>query len=121
MKLIIGSTNITDLVAHGYTYERTPQYGGTVTTLDGTDHTAKLRDVVKITAPIIPLTTVQLNALLALFPTRNAYVSVTYDDPVSGTDRTVNMKYETRTQSIKTKYSSGVTYWDGLKLVLTER
>lgn len=121
MKVIIGSTNITDLVAYGFTYEREPQYAKSITTMDGLDHTAKIRDIVKLTVPIIPLTEAQLGTVLALFPSGGAYVSVTYSDPITGADRTVQFKYETRTANIKVKYSNGKTYWDGLVISLTER
>lgn len=121
MKAICGSTDLTDLVAYGYTYERIPQYSGSVTTMDGKDHTAKLRDIVRLTVPLIPLTAAQLNTVLALFPATGAYVSWTYEDPYTGADRTVQMKYETRTSSIKVAYRGGTTYWEGLELVLTER
>lgn len=121
MKAICESTDITDLVGYGYTVELVPQYGGTVTTMDGVDHSAKIRDIVKLTVPIIPLTSSQLHDLLALFPSNGAYVTWTYDDPYTGADRTVQMKYEARTSSIKIKYSSGTQYWEGLVLQLTER
>ena len=121
MKAICGSTDITDLVGYGYTVERIPQYGGSVTTMDGVDHTAKLRDVVKLTVPLIPLTSTQLNTVLALFPTSSAYVSWTYDDPFYNLDRTVMMKYDVRKAKIKIKYKNGVQYWEGLELQLTEK
>lgn len=121
MKAICGSTDITSLVGYGYTVERVPQYGASVTTMDGADHTAKIRDVVKLTVPIIPLTTAQLKSLLELFPATGAYVSWTYDDPYTGTERTANMKYDTRRAAIKITYKGGAQYWEGLVLQLTEQ
>ena len=121
MKAICNSTDITDLIGYGYTVEYVPQYGRSVTTMDGKDHSAKIRDIVKLTVPIIPLTGTQLNTLLSLFPATGAYVSWTYDDPYTGADRTVSMKYDVRKSSIKICYKNGVQYWEGLTLVLTER
>ena len=121
MKAICNNTDLTALVGYGYALELVPQYGGQVTAIDGTDYTAKLRDLAVITVPFIPLTRTQLSNVLQLFPSSGAYVTWTYDDPVSGADRTVEMKYEARTASLKVRYRDGTEYWDGLVLKLTER
>lgn len=121
MKVIIGSTDITDLVAYGFTYSREPQYGRSVTTMDGTDHSVKLRDIIKLTVPLIPLTDAQLYTVLRLFPETGAYVQVTITDPFTQLDKLLTMKYEARTANIKVKYANGKKYWDGLVISLTER
>lgn len=121
MKAICGSTDLSAYIGYGYTVEYEPQYGGSVTTMDGKDHTAKIRDRAKLTVPFIPLTAAELSTVLQLFPASGPYVTWTYTDPKSNQDRTVDMKYETRTSSIKVHYHNGTEYWDGLVVRLTER
>ena len=121
MKAICGSTDLTDLVGYGYQIELQPQYGGSITTMDGKDHSAKLRDLAVLTVPFLPLTRPQLSSVLQLFPSAGAYVTWTYDDPVSGADRTVEMRCEPRTASLKVRYRNGTEYSEGLVLKLTER
>ena len=121
MKAICNETDLTDLVGYGYSVEYVPQYGNSVTTLDGADHSAKIRDRVRLTVPFIALTDEQLADVLALFPETNAYVTWTYDDPKRGADRTVQMKYEVRQSKILAGYRDGSRYWNGLTLTLTER
>lgn len=121
MKAICGTTVLTDLIGQGVTYERAPQYGGQITAIDGTDHSAKIRDVVKLTVPFIPLTLDQLTTVLQLFPEHGAYVTWTYFDPYDNADRTVEMKYDTRQCVLKAAYRDGTEYWSGLVVKLTER
>lgn len=121
MVAVCNGTDLSGLIAYGYTYEREPQYGGQVTTIDGTDYSAKLRDRVRLTVPFIPLTRAQLEMVLQLFPNGNPYVVWTYYDPFEGGNRTAQMKYEARQQRLKVRYSNGVEYWEGLTVNLTER
>lgn len=121
MKAICNNTDLTALIAHGYSIKLEPQYGGQMTAIDGKDYTAKLRDRAVITLPFLPLTRQQLHDVLQLFPATGAYVTWTYDDPDTGADRTVEMKYEDRTVGLKVRYRDGTEYWDGLVLKLTER
>ena len=78
MIAICNGTDLSDYIGQGYTYELEPQYGDCVTTIDGTDHTAKIRDRVKLTIPFIPLPLSKLSEILQLFPDGGAYVSWTY-------------------------------------------
>jgi hypothetical protein len=113
--------DLSDLIAGGYTMEYEPQYGGQVTAIDGTDYTAKLRDVVHLTVPFIPLTLEQLTSVLQLFPASGAYVDWTYFDPYANADRTVQMKYDTRQSQLTVHYEDGTEYWSGLIVKLKER
>ena len=121
MIAICNGTNLTDLVGYGYTYTLEPQYGGQVTTMDGTDHSAKLRDRVKLTVHFIPLTLPQLTEVLELFPAGGAYVTWTFFDPATNGNRTEEMLYEARQTSLKVAYRNGTEYWSGLVVTLTER
>ena len=121
MTAICNETDLSAYVGYGYIYEQEPQFGASVTTLDGTDHTAKLRDKVRLTVPFIPLSPAQLSAVLQLFPENSAYVTWTYYDYELGRDRTAQFKYEKRTSSLKVHYRNGTEYLSGLVLVLTER
>lgn len=121
MVAICNGTDLSDYVAQGYEYTREPQYGGRVTAIDGTDYSAKLRDIVKLTVPFIPLTEAVLTSILQQFPTTNAYVEWTYYDPYLGENRTAQMMCEPRTTRLRVRYSNGVELWDGLVLNLTER
>ena len=121
MVAVCNGTDLSALIAHGYTYEREPQYGGQVTTIDGTDYSAKLRDRVRLTVPFLPLTLEQLETVLQLFPQSDPYVLWTYYDPFDGGNRTAQMKYEARQQTLKVHYYNGVEYWEGLTVTLTER
>lgn len=121
MTAVCGSTDLADKIAHGYAIEYVPQYGGQVTTIDGKDHSVKIRDRVRLTVPFLPLARADLAAVLALFPSNNAYVTWKYDDPSTGSDRTVSMLYDVRKASIRRKYINGTELWDGLTIVLTER
>lgn len=121
MTLICNGTDITSLIAQGYKYELEPQYAGSVTTLDGLDHTAKIRDRVKLTLPFIPLTRSQLTSVLQLFPQGGAYVNVTFYDILSGTNRTAVMKYDTRASTLAVSYVNGNEYYSNLTVNLIER
>lgn len=121
MTILCNGTDITAYLAHGYQYELEPQYGGSVTTIDGLDHSAKIRDRVKLTLPFIPLTKTQLMAVLQLFPQTGSYVEVTYYDIYSGATRVSSMKYDTRSSTLAVSHSGGNEYYDGLVVRLTER
>lgn len=121
MTAVCNGTDLSALIGYGYTHVQEPQYGGQVTAIDGTDYSAKLRDRVRLTVPFIALTRDQLTAVLALFPQGDAYVTWTFFDPYLGENRTAQMKYEDRSQSLKVRYKNGVEYWDGLVVQLTER
>lgn len=121
MIAICNGTDLAALIGYGYTYGLEPQYGAQVTTMDGTDHSAKLRDRVKLTVPFIPLTLEQLTAVLQLFPEGGAYVTWTFFDPYTNGSRTEEMLYEARESSLKVHYRNGVEYWAGLVVTVTER
>ena len=121
MIAICNGTNLTDYVGQGYTYEREPQYGSSITVMNGTDHSAKIRDRVILTVPFIPLTMSQLTDVLQLFPETGAYVNWTYFDPFLGSERTVQMKYDTRSTVLACVYRDGIEYYSGLVVKLTER
>lgn len=121
MTAICNGTDLSGFIGQGYTYEREPQYGGVVTVLDGTDHSAKIRDRVKLTVPFIPLTMDQLTSVLQLFPNGGAYVEWTYFDPFVGSNRIVQMKYDTRSSQLVCAYRNGTEYYGGLVVKLIER
>ena len=121
MKAICGSTDLSDYVGQGYTYEREPQYGATMTALDGKDYTAKYRDRVKLTVPFIPVTLDKLSEILQLFQDGSAYVTWTYYDPFIAADRTVQMKYDTRSSVLRSVARDGTEYYSGLVVQLIER
>jgi len=116
-----GTTDLSDLVGYGYTYALVPQYGETITTMDGKDHTPKIRDRVSLTVPFIALTLAQLSAVLALFPAQGSYISWTFYDPYAGAEKTLDFIYSTRKSSIVCKKSGGTEYYSGLVLELLER
>ena len=121
MKAICGSTDLSSYIGRGYTYEREPQYGASVTALDGTDYSAKIRDRVKLTIPFIPLTLSQLSTVLQLFPQTGSYVTWTYYDPFAAADRTIEMKYDTRSTELHCLKRDGTEYYSGLVVKLIER
>lgn len=116
-----GQTDLSSLVGYGYTYARVPQYGETITTMDGKDHTPKIRDIVTLTVPFIALTLAQLTSVLSLFPANEAYIDWTFYDPQTASERTLEMKYSTRKSSIACSTVGGTEYYSGLILELTER
>ena len=121
MTAICNGTDLTDFVAQGYTYAREPQYGTSMTALNGYDYTAKLRDRVHLTVPFIPVTRAQLSDILQLFPAGGAYVYWTYYDPVAEDTITLQMKYETRTAALQCVLQDGTEYYSGLVINLVER
>lgn len=121
MIAICNETDLSDLVGQGYTYAREPQYGSSLTTMDGTDHTSKLRDRVHLTVPFIPLTLTQLANVLQLFPNSGSYVDWTFYDPFAGENRTVKMKYDTRSTVLHCVRRDGTEYYSGLTVKLVER
>ncbi len=121
MKAICGSTDLSSYVGQGYTYERESQYSASLTTIDGTDYTAKIRDRVKLTIPFIPLTLAQLTTVLQLFPNDGSYVTWTYYDPFAASDRTVEMKYDTRSSVLRSVLRDNTEYYSGLVVKLIER
>lgn len=121
MIAICNGTNLTDYVGQGYVYSREPQYGATITTMDGSDHSAKLRDRVNLTVPFIPLTLEQLTEVLQLFPDGGAYVTWEYYDPFVGSNRIVQMKYDTRSSVLQCAHRNGTEWYSGLVVKLIER
>ena len=121
MTIVCNGVDITNLIAHGYTYEQEPQYGDTMTAMNGTDYTAKLRDRVKLTLPFVPLTEAQLHGVLQLFPAGSAYVTVQYYDIFTAANRTISMKYDSRSSTLAVRHIGGNTYYTGLVVNLIER
>lgn len=121
MKAICNGTDLTALVGYGYTAEQVPQYSDSVTALDGTDYSAKLRDQWHLTVPFLALTKTQLANVLSLFPAQNAYVTWTFTDTQTGTDKTLQFKYAARKHNLMVRYKNGVEYWNGLSVELWER
>lgn len=121
MIAVCNNTDLSSYVGQGYTYEREPQYGASMTTLDGTDYTAKQRDRVKLTVPFIPLTLDQLTTVLQLFPDGGAYVTWTFYDPFLAINKTVQMKYDTRSTVLRCVMRDGTEYYSGLVVKLIER
>ncbi len=121
MTAICNGVDLSQYIGQGMTYEREPQHSASITALDGTDYTAKLRDRVKLTVPFIPLTLAQLKTVLELFPEVGAYVSWTYYDPLTGSNRTIQAKYDARSSTLSCAYRNGTEYWSGLVVKLTER
>ena len=121
MTISINGTDISNMIAQGYTYAREPQQGNSMTALDGTDYSAKLRDRVRLTLPFIPLTKQQLTTVLQLFPSSDAYVTVSYDDLFLNATRSISMKYDTRSSVLACSHRSGVDYYSGLVVELLER
>lgn len=121
MIAICNDTDLSNLVGQGYTIELEPQYSDQITTMDGTDHSAKLRDKLKLTVPFIPLTLAQLTSVLSLFPMGSPYVSWTLYDPYYGSQRTLQMKFDTRSTALVCSNRGGTEYYSGLVVRLTER
>lgn len=121
MIAICNGTNLTDYVGQGYTYSREPQYGTSMTALNGYDYTAKLRDRVHLTVPFIPVTQEKLTEILQLFPASSAYVNWTFYDPYAGGNITLQMIYEARTASLQSVLRDGTEYYSGLVIDLLER
>lgn len=121
MIAICNGTNLTDYVGQGYTYAREPQYGTSMTALNGYDYTAKLRDRVRLTVPFIPVTQEKLTEILQLFPDSGAYVYWTYYDPYAADTITLQMKYEARTAALQCVLLDGTEYYSGLVIELIER
>lgn len=121
MTAICNGTDLSALVGYGYIAEQVPQYGQSVTAIDGTDHSAKLRDRWHLTVPFIWLTKAQLKTVLQLFPATNAYVSWTFYDEKQGAERTLEFKYEARKAALKVHYRNGVEYWEIPPVELWER
>lgn len=121
MTAICNGTDLSALVGYGYEISQEPQYGATVTALDGTDYSAKLRDRWHLKVPFIALTKAQLTSVLQLFPSSGAYVSWTFYDEAQGTNRTLQFKYQKRSASLMVRYANGVEYWKGLVIELWEK
>lgn len=121
MIAICNGTDLTDYVAQGYAIEMEPQYGTSLTALNGLDYTAKIRDRVKLTVPVIPVTLTKLTEILQLFPDNGAYVNWTFYDPVLAAQRTMQAKYDTRGSALRVAYVNGNEYYSGLVIKLTER
>lgn len=121
MIAVCNETDLSNYIGQGYTYEREPQYGASVTAIDGTDYTAKHRDRVKLTVPFIPLTLEQLTEVLQLFPDGGAYVTWTFYDPFWAANRTAQMKYDTRSTVLHCVMRDGTEYYSGLIIKLIER
>lgn len=121
MIAICNGTTLTDYVGQGYTYSREPQYGTSMTALNGYDYTAKLRDRVHLTVPFIPVTQEKLTEILQLFPAGGAYVYWTYYDPYAEDTITLQMKYDARTASLQSVVLDGTEYYSGLVVDLLER
>ena len=121
MKAICNGVDLSGYVGQGYTYEREPQYGTSVTAMNGMDYTAKIRDRVKLTVPFIPLTLEQLTEVLQLFPDGGAYVTWEYYDPFVGSDRIVQMKYDARSSVLQCAHRNGTEWYSGLVVKLIER
>lgn len=121
MIAICNGVDMTPYMAQGYVYEREEQISDSMTALDGTDYTAKIRDRVKLTVPLIPLTLEQLTEVLQMFPNSGAYVEWTYYDPYTAGTRLIQAKYETRSSRLKCVYRDGTEYYEGLVIKLTER
>ena len=121
MTAICNGTDLSALVGYGYQVEQVPQYGNTMTAIDGTDYTVKLRDRWHIVVPFIALTKAQLSMVLSLFPAGGPYVSWTFYDQNLGYNRTLEFKYEARKASMLVSYRNGVEYWSGLSVDLMER
>lgn len=121
MTAICNGTDLSALVGYGYQVEQIPQIGTTMTAIDGTDYSVKLRDRWHLTVPFIALTKDQLSMVLSLFPSSGAYVSWTFYDEALGYDRTLEFKYEARKASLLVSYKNGVEYWNGLSVDLLER
>lgn len=121
MIAICNGVDLSAYIGQGYTYEREPQHSVSMTALDGTDYTAKLRDRVKLTVPFIPLTLTQLREVLQLFPLAGAYVNWEYYDLLTGNTRMIQAKYETRSSMLQCVFRDGQEYYSGLVVKLTER
>jgi hypothetical protein len=121
MVAICNDVDLSAFVGQGYTYEREPQYGTTLTTMNGMDHSAKLRDRVKLTVPFIPVTLEKLTEILQLFPNEGSYVNWEYYDPFLGENRAVQMKYDTRSSELRCAHRNGTEWYSGLVVKLIER
>lgn len=121
MTAICNGTDLSELVGYGYKIGREAQITAQVTTLDGVDHSAKIRDRVKIHVPFVALTISQLSSVLQLFPDSSAYVTWRYFDPKLGADRDAQFLFELDDANLMVHYQNGVEYWGGLSVTLTER
>ena len=121
MTAICNGTDLTALVGYGYSAEQVPQYSDSITAMDGTDYSAKLRDQWHLVVPFIALTKQQLASVLSLFPRTGAYVTWTFEDQQTGADKTLEFKYAARKANLMVAYRNGAEYWNGLTVELWER
>ena len=121
MKAICNGIDLSPYIAQGYTYEREPLDTNSFTTMDGTDHTERVREKVKLKVPFIPLKKRELTEILKLFPERGAYVTWRYEDLYSGQERVIQAKFERVSCQLRMSYRNGVEYYSGLVISLTER
>ena len=121
MIAICNGVDLSAYIGQGFSLEYEPQYSASMTAMDGTDYTAKLRDRVKLAVPFIPLTLEQLTEVLQLFPQSGAYVTWQYYDPFTGGSRIIQAKYETRSSNLVRAFRNGKEYWSGLVVKLIER
>lgn len=118
MRLFIGSTDITPLIAfQGVQWTRNDYCPKSVVTMNGTTWRGRVASKAELSITFRPLTTSELNDLLDLV--KDEYVSVTYDDPVLG-------------YSVKTMYAESLPakimvsraaeeYWSEITITLKER
>ena len=121
MTAICNGTDLSALIGYGYEISQEPQYGATMTALNGKDYSPKLRDRWHLKVPFIALTKAQLQSVLQLFPAASAYVTWTFYDEKQGENRSLEFKYEKRSASLMAHYKNGTEYWNGLVVELWER
>lgn len=87
-------------------------------TLDGVMHRGRVAYKRKIQIECRPLNTYQLSVVLnAILP---EFVSVTYDDPLTGSVHTCTMYCSTRPANMKMAFQND-ELWDGISFSLIER
>ena len=121
MIAVCNGIDLSDYIGQGFEIQYEPQNGESMTAIDGTDYTAKMRDRVRLTYPFIPLTTDQISTVLELFPQSGAYVTWTFFDIRLGRSRTIQGKYDTRASKLKCVWKNGTEYYSGLTVTLVER
>ncbi len=120
MTLIIGNTDVTDMIAfNGLTWTRSDIDGPNAgRSLSGTMIRDRVATKIRLDITCKPLESDELSALLnAIYP---EFVTVTYDDPMMGT-RQVTMYSNNNPAQYLIMREDGTEYWNGITFPLIEK
>lgn len=88
-------------------------------TMNGTMIRARVTSKVRLDITCIPLTTAQASTVLTAIAPQ--WLSVTYTDPMLGTDVTKTMYSNNRPAAYAVKHKDGTEYWTGITFPLIEQ